>query len=433
MTMRRLFTKLLLVTTGAAVVAALPLPAQASALLRKTTASGPAATAGGTLRLAAKKKKKKGGKRPAAASSGGAAAADDDKGSDDAAPSGGGASDEEVQRAARVAPAADSGGGDGDAPAPRSKSKRSAASTEEGISASASSAPSEPSGLRFLDVAVGGNAFARSLTYNQAAQQGDLREYQPKLLAGAAASIVYYPGAQFSNGFVTNIGLAINVNQAFGVTSKTPDMVSYSTSIHDYNGGVRLRVPLDNLEPSVTLGFGDNAYTFSGGGRDALLLPDVHYQYVRGVVGLMVALPSNLSVFVGGGYRHVLSAGQIKDTYFKNLSVAGVEANAYVAYAITPMIEARAGFDLRRYFYALHAKNGDPYIIGGAVDQTLSGTLSLAVTLGGSQRAHGGAGGGSSSSEEAAPAATPASSSDGGGGDTEVRAKPKKRKHVDME
>jgi hypothetical protein len=421
-------TNLLVIITGAAFATVLPTPAQATARLAAAAADRAPRQGAAAMQLAAKKKKKKkgGAKRP---SSGGADPADDDddKGGDDAAASAGGASDDEVQRAARVAPAGDSGGsGGGDARASRT-SKRSAIASEEGVSASRSSDPSAPSEQRFLDVAIGGNAFARSLTYNQAVGAGNLREYQPRLLGGAAAAIVYYPGAQFSNGFVTNVGLAINVNQAFGITSRTPDMVSYSTSIHDYNGGVRLRLPLDNLEPSVTLGFGDQAYTFSGAGRDALLLPDVHYQYVRAVAGLLVQLPSKLSLFAGGGYRHVLSAGQIKDTYFKNLHVAGVEATAYVAYAITSMIEARAGFDLRRYFYAFHAKSGDMYIVGGAVDQTISGSLSLAVLLGGSDRPR--SGGGSSVSEE--PATTAAAPSEEG--DSELRAKPKKRKHLDME
>jgi len=431
MTTHRLFSKLLLVTTGAAVAVALSLPAPAYASPRLGPGAGAHAGAKGSLQLAAKKKKKKkaGGKSKAAAGGGAAAAADDDDekgGGEEAASSGGGASDAEVQRAARVAPATDSGGGSGgDEAAGARRSKRSAVATEEGISASGSSAPSEPSAVRYLDVAVGGNAFSRSLTYNQAAVQGNLREYQPKLLGGAAASILYYPGAQFSSGFITNVGLAINLNQAFGISSKTPDMASYSTQIHDYNGGVRVRVPLDNLEPSLTVGFGDQAYTFSGANRDMLLLPDVHYQYVRGVLGLMVALPSNLSLFASGGYRHVLSSGQIKDTYFKNLTVAGVEATAYLAYAITPMIEARAGAELRRYFYSMHATNQDTYIIGGAVDQTISGLLQLAVVLGGNDRAH--SSGGGSSSEEASPS----SSSESGDGD--VQAKPKKRKRLDME
>jgi hypothetical protein len=357
----------------------------------------------GTLELAAKKKKKK--KRAA----GGAAPAADDvdkSGSDDAAPSAG-ASDEEVQKAARVAPT-ESSSDSSEASAARAK-RPTVAIESEGGKASAAEGPAQ----RFLDVAIGGTAFTRGLTYNQLVQ-GNLREYQPRLLGGATAAILYYPGAQFSSGFVTNLGLDINVTQAFGVSSRTPDGVSYPTQVHDYNGGVRVRFPLQGLEPSLTIGYGDQAYAFSGAARANLLLPDVHYHYVRAVAGLHVSLPSNLSLFVSAGYRQVLSPGEIKDTYFKNLTVAGAEADAYVAYGINSTIEARVGVDFRRYFYSMHAKNGDSYIAGGAVDQTIAGSLSLAVLLGGPDQPRG-----SRSHSDDAPASS-------GDGDADIKATPKK-------
>jgi hypothetical protein len=76
-----------------------------------------------------------------------------------------------------------------------------------------------------------------------------------------------------------------------------------------------------------------------------------------------------------------------------------MEANLYVGYALTSMIEARVGFDYRRYFYTMHSKNGETFIVGGAVDQTYAGSLSIAITLGGDHPSPSS----SSSSEEAPP------------------------------
>jgi len=386
-------------------------------------ARAPGAGHGGTTLLAAKKKKKK-RKAPSGGASTGGGGGDDssDSGSDDsaAAASGGGASDHEVQKAARGAPSDDgsSGGGSdvGDRPVSR---KHSAVTIEDsGSAAPAAEGPAQ----RFLDLAIGGSGFTRGLTYNQLVK-GNLREYQPRFLGGATAAILYYPGAQFSSGFVANLGLDINVSQAFGITSKTPDGTSFATAIHDYNGGVRARLPLYNVEPSLTVGFGDSSYSFSGGDRTNLLLPDVHYQYVRAVIGLHATITPQLSVFASGGYRHVLSVGQIKDSYFTHLTAHGAEANAYAAYAFTSMIEARLGVDFRRYFYSMHSTNADMYIAGCAVDQTIAGSLALAVLLGGTE----GPRSASSRSSDEAPPPSP-SSSDSGSGESEVKAKPKKRR-----
>jgi hypothetical protein len=402
---------LICLVAGAGV--ALATPSLALASLGGPVSAGVRADGAGhgasTLQLAAKKKKKKkagGKKNNSAAPSGGDDSGSSGGGDDAAASSGSGASDADVQRAARVAPPADDSSGSSSDRA-SSRSKKPTATIEEDGSRSSSG---EATAQRFLDVAIGGHGFSRGLTYNQLVK-GDLREYQPRLLVGAAANIVYYPGAQFSSGFVTNVGLDVNVAQAFGIQSRTPDTTSYPTQIHDYNGGVRVRLPLDALEPSLTVGFGDSTYSFTGANRAALLLPDVHYQYVRAVVGVHVALPSNFSLFVSAGYRHVLSSGQIKDAYFKSLTVRGAEADAYLAYGITNMIEARLGVDFRRYFYSMHSTNNDAFIAGGAVDQTIAGSLSLAVLLGGSDQPRSSSS--SSSSREEAPAASPSSSGDG--------------------
>jgi hypothetical protein len=343
----------------------------------------------GTIELAAKKKKRK---KKAAGSSGAASGANDASDSDTETSPAGGASDADVQKAARVNPtssAPDTSSADDSA----AKSKSDAKS--EGATAASESGPRGPL-PRYLDLSVGGQAFSRSLTYHQQVTT-TLREYQPRLLGGAVASVVYYPAVHFTDGIATNIGLDLNLSQAFGIQSRTPDGATYPTQIHDYNGGLRVRVPFGSTEPYLTLGYGDHAYKMTGPNRATLILPDTDYRYLRAVLGVRAPLPSNVSLGVSAGYRYVLSPGGIKTDYFPRLTVGGIEANLYIGYAINDILEARIGFDYRRYFFSMHSKNGDMPIVGGAIDQTYGGSLSLAVTLGGTPRAAGVA-------EESAPA-----------------------------
>ena len=423
---RGLSSHLVLLIAGASVAVTLPSIVLASVIeappgiARLDLAREPPGARRGAVELAAKKKKKKKKKSPAGHDGGD----NSDSDSDDAAPSGG-ASDEELQRAARVAPqnsdssrsggTTDSGGNAADSRA-RSKSRSGGMNMEGDIAVGARDRGPEGPQPRFLDFAVGGESFMRSLSYRQPVTDG-LREYQPRLIGGARASIVYYPAVHFTSGFATNLGLDLNIDQTFSVDSRTPDGTSFPTKSHDYNGGIRLRIPLDGIEPSVTLGYGDHAYKITGPNRSTLLLPDTDYSYLRAVAGVRVALPSSISLFVQTGYRHILSPGAIKDDYFKNLTVAGLEASAYVGYAITDLIEARIGVDYRRYFYSMHSKNGDMFVAGGAIDHTYGATLSLAVLLGGPPPS----GGGARPAAEASP--TPSS----GEGDLDAKAASKRK------
>jgi len=349
----------------------------------------------GILELAAKKKKKK--KKKAASgqddSSTTPGETDDTSGGADSS-----ASDADVQKAARVNPTPRTESAPGD---DQSKPAKGSVKIEAEGRAPTEGGPRAPVG-RYLDVSIGGHAFSRSLTYHQQVTPA-LREYQPRVLGDAVLALQYYPGAQFSDGFVTNIGLEVNVEQAFGIQSRTPDGTNFPTTIHDFNGGVRVRVPLESLTPYLSVGYGDQAYKLSGATRATLILPDTDYKYVRAVVGAVVPLSSGVSVAASAGYRYVLSPGDIKTTYFPNLNVAGIEGNLYVGYALDPSFEVRIGFDYRRYFYTMHSKINDPFIVGGAIDQTYAGSLSLAITLGGADHPSSSSSSSSSSSEEVPP------------------------------
>ncbi|HET6282642.1 MAG TPA: hypothetical protein VFH73_16880 [Polyangia bacterium] len=265
-----------------------------------------------------------------------------------------------------------------DQPKKKKKKKKKEADADE------DSGPSGPLPMA-LDAEAGGRFFSRKLSYNQDINKS-LRQYELKLASALGAAFVWFPAAHGSSGFIANVGLDISVEQAFGITSKLGVNSAYPTVIHDYTGGVRVRFPLGPASLGVIAGFGEHAYKLASGpgaDRTMLDLPDTIYRYVRLGTALRIPMGNKLALMAGGAYRLVLSPGQIKTAYFTRATVGGVDANAAIGYRITPSIEARAGFDLRRYFYSMHSRNGDRYVAGGAVDQYLTYTISLAFMLGG--------------------------------------------------
>jgi hypothetical protein len=266
-----------------------------------------------------------------------------------------------------------------DQPKKKKKKKKVEADADEEGGASGSSQTA-------LDAEVGGRFFSRKLAYNQDVNKS-LRQYELKLASALGAAFVWYPAAHGSGGgFIANIGLDIEVEQAFGITSKLGAMAAYPTIIHDYFGGARIRLPMGPANIAGIVGFGEHAYKLASGpnaDRTMLDLPDTIYRYVKLGAALRIPMGSKLALMAGGGYRLVLSPGQIKTAYFTRATVGGMDAHAALGYRITPSIEARAGFDLRRYFYSMHSRQGDRYVAGGAVDQYQTFTISLAFMLGG--------------------------------------------------
>jgi len=285
---------------------------------------------------------------------------------------------------------AEAGGGAGDEAPPAKKMKKKKFKMEETPPAEEPPAgPSVPSGLPWLDFEVGVGGLNRSLTYNQNIQSGGSAQLNPYSLGVgpiAVANIVMYPLDPLVGGLAGNIGLETELQQGF-VSSALSSGGSFKNTVHDYAGGARYRFPFanaDGLWVSVTAG--EDAFTFNGPSRASLLIPDTIYHYVRPGLGVRVMSRAGFTFKLDGGYRYVFnSAGpQISQTFFRHLAVAGADAEAVVGYQLSPMFEARAGVEWRRYWYAMHSQPGDMYIAGGAVDQSFAFTLRIALLIGSS-------------------------------------------------
>jgi hypothetical protein len=285
-------------------------------------------------------------------------------------------------------------GGDAGEEAPKKKKKKTKkAKLDEDVGEDEDGAGIMPP---VYDVSVGPSMLSRTFRYNQDVSDPGLRPYD--LFPGPAVVLnaVGFPLVGVTDGFVQGLGFELHLEQAFLVSSTLPTGEKFGTSIHEYSGGVRYRVPFgagNDFYGSVT--GGEHAFTFKStatGMRANLDIPDTIYRFVRLGVGLHLELPANLTFWVAAGYRQILNGGgQFKDVFFPYSSVAGIDASAYVGYRLTANMEARLVFDWRRYFSSMNCNTTnmnceDRFTAGGAVDQYLSGSALIAFTFGGSER-----------------------------------------------
>ena len=347
-----------------------------------------------------------------------AEAPEDDERTPDAAGGEGAAEPAPEPRKSKAEPAAAAeGGGEGEEPPPKKKKKKKKTRMEgEGDVVREEGPEIIPP---IFDAYLGLGVVNRGLAYNQDASSPGLRPYS---LGGGPAlvgSIVWYPLYPLTDGAAKEFGVEGHVEQAFAVSSSLPPdangvVQKFGTSIHEFSGGVRYRMPFGDghfLYGSLT--GGEHAFTFKStdtGNRRNLDIPDTIYRFIRPGVGVHFQLPMQLAFQASAGYRYIFNGGgQFKDVFFPYSNLAGVDAEAYLAWSFMPNFEVRAVFSFRRYFSSMNcydaaAANGGNRCIrtitnpdgtmtmvnfttGGAVDQYLAGGVVVAVTLGGTEAA----------------------------------------------
>lgn len=235
-----------------------------------------------------------------------------------------------------------------------------------------------------LELAVGVELFARNFSYNDDLF-GRLRPYTLSGAPAIALQGVWYPGAHFTQGIAANLGLAFDVELGLGLESSDASGATFPTSALEAGGALRWRIPFGAAsELAVSAGGGVQQFSVDPADTGASPeLPSVGYGFVRAGVDARIALPANLAVVAGLGYRQVLSAGEItEDDWFPRASAGGVDGRIGLGYAIVDALEARVSVFGRRYFYAMDPEPGDARVAGGALDQYFGGSLSIAWTLG---------------------------------------------------
>jgi hypothetical protein len=282
------------------------------------------------------------------------------------------------------------------APSKKKKKKKKAKDEDTGEEEEGGAATVPP----MLDASVGFAGINRAYAYNQDAS--GLRPYGLPMGAAAVIKVVGYPLSLAMDGPIQNLGLELSIEQAFGIASSIgagdtqfPTGATFTTSVHEFAGGARYRIPFGlshQLWFSAT--GGEHAFVFKSASgcmstntcRGMLDIPDTIYRFVRPGVGARFEF-GEFAVAATLGYRLIFNgAGNHFQTFFPHRTVGGIDAEAYVGYRMTDMIEVRAGLQFRRYFFSMHSVAADTWKAGGAIDQYLSGGVGVAFLFGGSER-----------------------------------------------
>lgn len=339
------------------------------------------------------------------------------------APEAGEDTDEAGEGAAAAASPAESGESkpaaesEGAAPVAEDTGSRKKKPKPEAEAAPEESAPGAPSGLAWLDVAISVSALNRNLTYHQVAYPpaNQPSPYSLPFWPVGTLTAVVYPFDPLVGGMLGNWGFHANAMVGLGVSSKLQNgTTSFSSTVHDFSIGSRFRFPFGAANDLfVAASYGEDAFTFNGQNRSSLRTPDTIYRYARGGLGLELPLSPALSMSAGAGYRLVTNkAGpQISTSFFPHLTVAGADAQAALTWMFSDLYALRFGIDFKRYWYSMNSRAGDPFLVGGAVDQSFLFNVGLVLRVGSAPASQGEA--------EAAPAPAKKKGGDGGGDQTE--------------
>jgi hypothetical protein len=274
----------------------------------------------------------------------------------------------------------------------------------ERVAADAGATKSDKGPLPAFDFSIGARIFSRAFNYGAYPPVSSLPPdssggytytyaytytFSPPPITGAvSAAVQWYPGAHFTSGFASNIGLSgslqyalVGNSSSFSYATVTTETVGgtaytmarpiYSTkktcASYVYEIGPTVRVPFSGNEVAFGVAYGAQAsklnlnVVFVQYYRPSSPppVPDVEYRYLHPRASVRVGLSGRLAFTGGVGYLAVLSAGQIKDDgYFPRASVKGMDIDAGLSIAIAPYVQVRPSVDYRRFFYTFPAGTG---------------------------------------------------------------------------
>ncbi|QQR89916.1 MAG: hypothetical protein IPJ88_17385 [Myxococcales bacterium] len=236
-----------------------------------------------------------------------------------------------------------------------------------------------------LDAFVGSRFFSRSLSYKDDINAA-LRGYEVFPAFAIAAGATWFPGAHFTNGVGAHIGIQAYFESSLGLNSTVDGSTAeFPTSATAYSVGLVGRIPVSKLEILPALSYGSRSFKIDAANATTPKpdIANVAYSHARLGASARYALGSRFALMGGLGYQLLLSAGEIEDTYFPNLSGGGLDLSLGAGYRIVAGLEARLELNMQRYFMTMNPEVGDSPVAGGALDQWFGATLSLAYRLGG--------------------------------------------------
>jgi hypothetical protein len=216
----------------------------------------------------------------------------------------------------------------------------------------------------------------RAFTYNDDLF-GRLRPYELPAAPVASLELEYFPGSHFDAGAFGGFSVTVAGEYAIGVQSVADNGTVFPTDLWALGAGVRYRLRVDDVVFRVDGGYQANVFAIHDANELSPRpeIPNLELHSLRAGAGLRWDVGLGLFFHTYGAYLHPLTTGEIaSEDWFPRLDAGGVEAEAGIGFAVDD-VELRALFTMRRFFYAMNPEPGDARVVGGAVDQYLSGAL----------------------------------------------------------
>ncbi|MEZ4339893.1 MAG: hypothetical protein R3B82_25000 [Sandaracinaceae bacterium] len=190
------------------------------------------------------------------------------------------------------------------------------------------------------------------------------------------------PGRALDSGAFATFSVVVRGEATFGLQSVDGNGVSYPTEAWGFGIDLRYRLPVDDVTFGITAGYGTSTFAIRDGGElsPRPAIPNVEYHVLR--AGGSFRWDIGLGIFVDAeaAYLHPLAAGEITSAaWFPRAEVGGLDGAAGAGLRVDD-VQIAARFEIQRFWYDMHAEPGDERVAGGAVDERLSGVLSLVYT-----------------------------------------------------
>jgi len=240
-----------------------------------------------------------------------------------------------------------------------------------------------PFAMRF---GVGGKALFRSLTWTES--NGALAPYSLSPGPETGVWLEAYPAAFATSGFAANVGIFGNFNYGFGAQSKTPAGQMLTTKYQDFLGGIKVRIPIGNVQPYVAGAFGQQRFHLDPAPTDNSR-PNFTYTLIHAGGGARVQFTPSIDADLGLGFLIVRdlgsAAGEVASPdLYPGAAAYGFDAALSVGIRLASVVGLRLGADFRQLGVSLHWKTTDTGPkAGGAVDRYIGAWAGVEVVFDG--------------------------------------------------
>lgn len=243
-------------------------------------------------------------------------------------------------------------------------------------------------GAPWLDVSIGTRLVHRELRWVDDLRHA-LPEYALPLGPMPTASLEVFPGAALvKDGIAGNFGLTATYGQLVGVTSimEGSTAPARQTNASELDVGAALRWLLGPATLQLGVGWVSYRYVIDPPTDDEPAIPGVTISALRAGLRMRVRVADPLALELSGGYRHLLGTNPFGydpafNAYFPHATGAGADGGVGVIVVLPAGLELRLHGEWRRWWFTLNPEVGDPYVAGGALDQSFAGRASLAFRL----------------------------------------------------